>query len=288
VFERFTERARQVIVLAQEETLKLRHDHIGTEHLLLGLAREQEGLAARVLRSLGVTVESVREQLQPGPAPDPDAEPGGRQIPFTPGAKSVLQLGLREAIGLGHNYIGTEHLLLGLIREDDGDGARILTRLGAEPEKIRGELMSMLSGRVFAASRRWQSGQRGRRSDVTSVVGLDHVQLAAPAGCEADARRFFCELLGLTEVAKPEALRQRGGVWFRVGSQQLHLGVQEGFAPARKAHPAILVEQDALDELAQRLQSAGAKVIWDDELDGARRFYTEDPWGNRIELLARA
>ena len=77
-------------------------------------------------------------------------------------------------------------------------------------------------------------------------------------------------------------------MWFSVGSQQLHVGVQEGFAPARKAHPAILVEGDALDELAQRLQSAGAKVIWDDELDGARRFYTEDPWGNRIELLSRA
>jgi len=274
-----------VIVLAQEETVELRHDHIGTEHLLLGLAREQEGLAARVLRSLGVTVESVREQLQPGPAPDPDAEPGGRQIPFTPGAKSVLQLGLREAIGLGHNYIGTEHLLLGLIREDDGDGARILTRLGAEPEKIRGELMSMLSGRVSAASRRWQ---RGQRPGVMSVVGLDHVQLAAPAGCEADARRFFGELLGLVEIEKPQALRARGGVWFGVGSQQLHVGVQEGFVPARKAHPAIRVEPDALDELAQRLDSAGAKILWDDDLDGARRFYTEDPWGNRIELLAQA
>jgi catechol 2,3-dioxygenase-like lactoylglutathione lyase family enzyme len=119
------------------------------------------------------------------------------------------------------------------------------------------------------------------------VIGLDHVQLAAPAGCEEDARRFFGELLGLTEVEKPESLRARGGVWFSLGSQQLHIGVQEGFVPARKAHPAILVEAGALDALAGQLDAAGAVVLWDEELDGARRFFTEDPWGNRIEVLAR-
>lgn len=119
------------------------------------------------------------------------------------------------------------------------------------------------------------------------VLGLDHVQLAAPAGCENDARRFFGELLGLVEVEKPEVLRARGGIWFSLGGQQLHIGVQEGFVPARKAHPAILVEAAALDEIAGRLDAAGAAVLWDEDLNGARRFYTEDPWGNRIELLAR-
>jgi catechol 2,3-dioxygenase-like lactoylglutathione lyase family enzyme len=119
------------------------------------------------------------------------------------------------------------------------------------------------------------------------VLGLDHVQLAAPVGCEEDARRFFGGLLGLAEVEKPEALRARGGVWFGLGSEQLHIGVQEGFVPARKAHPAILVEARALDEIAGRLDAAGAAVRWDEELDGARRFFTEDPWGNRIEVLAR-
>ncbi len=119
------------------------------------------------------------------------------------------------------------------------------------------------------------------------VLGLDHVQLAAPAGCEADARRFFGGLLGLEEVEKPEALQARGGVWFSVGGQQLHIGVQEGFVPARKAHPAIRVEAGALDEIARRLGDAGAVVLWDGELDGARHFFTEDPWGNRIEVLAR-
>jgi catechol 2,3-dioxygenase-like lactoylglutathione lyase family enzyme len=118
------------------------------------------------------------------------------------------------------------------------------------------------------------------------VEGLDHVQVAAPPGCEAKARWFFGELLGLAEVDKPDALRDRGGVWFQAGAGQLHVGVDEAFAPARKAHPALRVQPEALDRLADRLKAAGAQVLWDDALDGARRFYTEDPWGNRIELLA--
>ena len=118
------------------------------------------------------------------------------------------------------------------------------------------------------------------------VVGLDHVQLAAPKGCEADARRFFGELLGLPEVAKPGGLRARGGVWFTLNDQQLHVGVEEPFSPSRKAHVGLRVAPGRLDALAARLRAAGAKVSWDDALPGARRFYTEDPWGNRIEFLA--
>ncbi len=118
------------------------------------------------------------------------------------------------------------------------------------------------------------------------IDGIDHVQVAAPAGCEDDARRFFGELLGLAEVEKPDALRARGGVWFQAGDQQLHVGVEEPFAPARKAHPALRVRPDALDALAARLEAAGATVRWDSALDSIRRFYSEDPWGNRIELLA--
>ncbi len=118
------------------------------------------------------------------------------------------------------------------------------------------------------------------------IEGLDHVQLAAPRGCEKEARWFFGELLELAEVEKPESLRARGGVWFQAGKQQLHVGVEEPFAPARKAHPALRVRPDALDALAARLEAAGARVLWDDALNDARRFYSEDPWGNRIELLA--
>jgi len=118
------------------------------------------------------------------------------------------------------------------------------------------------------------------------VTGLDHVQVAAPQGCEEAARRFYGELLGLPEVRKPEPLRARGGVWFAVGAQQLHIGVEARFQAARKAHPALRVEAAALDELASRLRAAGTEVRWDHELAGVRRFFVADPWGNRVELLS--
>lgn len=117
------------------------------------------------------------------------------------------------------------------------------------------------------------------------LTGLDHVQLAAPAGCEAQAREFFGGLLGLDEVEKPRSLRGRGGVWFNLGAQQLHIGVEGDFAPARKAHPAFQVAAGQLDSLAHRLESAGAEVSWDEEIAGLRRFFSRDPWGNRIELI---
>jgi ATP-dependent Clp protease ATP-binding subunit ClpC len=145
VFERFTERAKQVVVLAQDEARALRHNYIGTEHILLGLLREEEGLAARVLESLDITVEEVRAQVARiiGPGDEPIVS---GQIPFTPRAKKVLELSLREALSLKHNYIGTEHILLGLVRENEGVAARILLDFGADAEKIRNEIMRVLSG----------------------------------------------------------------------------------------------------------------------------------------------
>jgi catechol 2,3-dioxygenase-like lactoylglutathione lyase family enzyme len=119
-------------------------------------------------------------------------------------------------------------------------------------------------------------------------VELDHVQIAAPPGCEPAARRFFGELVGLEELEKPEPLRTRGGAWFRLGERQLHIGVEPGFEPARKAHVALRVAPAELDDLAARLAAADAPVIWDDDLPGERRFYSEDPWGNRIEFLAES
>ena len=143
MFERFTERARQVVVLAQEEARALKHEYIGTEHILLGLLREEEGVAGRVLESLGVTIERVRGEvvriLGIG-----EGESAGR-IPFTQRAKTVLELALREALSLGHNYIGTEHVLLGLISVDEGLGVRILEDFDADPVKVRNEVMRMLS-----------------------------------------------------------------------------------------------------------------------------------------------
>ncbi|MDX6657759.1 MAG: hypothetical protein QOH62_2552 [Solirubrobacteraceae bacterium] len=113
---------------------------------------------------------------------------------------------------------------------------------------------------------------------------IDHIQLAAPPGCEDEARAFYGGLLGLAEVPKPPTLAARGGAWFMVGAQALHIGVEKDFRPARKAHPALACS--AIDELAARLEGAGAPVRWDEELPGVRRFYTADPFGNRIEIIA--
>lgn len=123
---------------------------------------------------------------------------------------------------------------------------------------------------------------------MSALVGLDHVQVAAPAGCEPPARRFYGELLGLPELEKPESLRARGGVWFALGGQQLHVGVQEPFAPARKAHPGLLTRIDELDGLAERLADAGVEVTWDDAIEGVPRFFAADPFGNRLEFVGGA
>jgi Clp amino terminal domain, pathogenicity island component len=144
VFERFTERARQVVVLAQDEARALKHNYIGTEHILLGLIREQEGIAARVLASLRITVEEVRAQVTRIVGQGDEVRTG--QIPFTPRAKKVLELALREALSLGHDYIGTEHILLGLVRLNEGVAAQILLGFGADAEKIRDEVIRTLSG----------------------------------------------------------------------------------------------------------------------------------------------
>lgn len=116
------------------------------------------------------------------------------------------------------------------------------------------------------------------------ISGLDHVQLACPAGAEDLLRQFYGQVLGLPEVAKPAALAGRGGVWFQVGEQQLHCGVETGFRPARKAHPGLRVTD--LEALAERLAQAGSPIDWDDSIPGVRRFHTHDPVGNRLEFLA--
>ncbi|HSC03239.1 MAG TPA: VOC family protein [Solirubrobacteraceae bacterium] len=120
----------------------------------------------------------------------------------------------------------------------------------------------------------------------TRLIGLDHVQVAAPRGSENAARRFYGELLGMPELTKPAVLQARGGVWFACGEHQLHVGVAEPFAPATKAHPALAVRAAEIDRLAERLVEAGSPVQWDDAIAGTRRFFTADPWGNRIELVA--
>ena len=178
MFERFTERARQVVVLAQDEARALKHNYIGTEHLLLGLLREEEGLAARVLESLDITVEEVRAQVARIVGQGDEVTTG--QIPFTPRAKKVLELALREALSLGHNYIGTEHILLGLVRENEGVAARILLDFDADAEKIRNEIIRMLSG----PGRRQQGqggqpGEKAKSSKLLDQFGRNLTKLAA-------------------------------------------------------------------------------------------------------------
>jgi len=144
VFERFTDRARKIVVFAQEEARLLKHDYIGTEHLLLGLIREGEGVAAKTLESMGISLEAIRTGVV-GTVGEGDGAPSGH-IPFTARAKKVLELSLREALQLGHDYIGTEHILLGLIREGEGVAAQVLGKLGADLDRVRASVNLLLSG----------------------------------------------------------------------------------------------------------------------------------------------
>ncbi|HSI92266.1 MAG TPA: Clp protease N-terminal domain-containing protein [Jiangellaceae bacterium] len=150
VFEKFTDRARRVVVLAQEEARMLNHSHIGTEHILLGVVREGEGVGAKALESQGISLETIRREVEGIIGHGEQAE--GGQIPFTTRAKKVLELSLRESLQLGHDYIGTEHLLLGLIREGDGVAAQVLDRLGASEGDVRQQVIRLLADEGAAES----------------------------------------------------------------------------------------------------------------------------------------
>ncbi len=183
MFERFTDRARRVVVLAQEEARMLNHNYIGTEHILLGLIHEGEGVAAKALESLGISLEAVRSQVEEIIGQGQQAPSG--HIPFTPRAKKVLELSLREALQLGHNYIGTEHILLGLIREGEGVAAQVLVKLGADLNRVRQQVIQLLSG--YQGKEPQEAGTGGRSSESgspsTSLV-LDQFgrNLTAAAG----------------------------------------------------------------------------------------------------------
>ena len=168
MFERFTDRARRVVVLAQEEARMLNHNYIGTEHILLGLIHEGEGVAAKALESLGIALEGVRQQVEEIIGQGQQAPSG--HIPFTPRAKKVLELSLREALQLGHNYIGTEHILLGLIREGEGVAAQVLVKLGAELNRVRQQVLQLLSGYQGKEPAEGSSGGRGEGTPSSSLV----------------------------------------------------------------------------------------------------------------------
>jgi ATP-dependent Clp protease ATP-binding subunit ClpA len=173
VFERFDERAHQVVVLAQEESRTLKHNYIGTEHILLGLLREEDGLAARVLDSLDVALDQVRANVVRIVGPGEEITSG--QIPFTPRAKKILELALREALSLGTNHIGTEHILLGLSAEGEGVAARILLDFGVSPEQLREATIAMLSGSAGRERTEVSGGPETPRRTIDSgwLEGLD-------------------------------------------------------------------------------------------------------------------
>ena len=180
MFERFTDRARRVVVLAQEEAKMLNHNYIGTEHILLGLIHEGEGVAAKALESLNISLESVREQVQEIIGQG-QQQPTGH-IPFTPRAKKVLELSLREALQLGHNYIGTEHILLGLIREGEGVAAQVLVKLGADLNRVRQQVIQLLSGfqgkEQVSAGVKEEAGSTQGGSQVLDQFGRNLTQAA--------------------------------------------------------------------------------------------------------------
>jgi len=179
MFERFTDRARRVVVLAQEEARMLNHNYIGTEHILLGLIHEGEGVAAKALESLNISLEAVRQQVEEIIGQGQAAPTG--HIPFTPRAKKVLELSLREALQLGHNYIGTEHILLGLIREGEGVAAQVLQKLGADLNRVRQTVIQLLSGYTGGKGEQTspeQGGQAGQGSMVLDQFGRNLTQLA--------------------------------------------------------------------------------------------------------------
>jgi len=176
MFERFTDRARRVVVLAQEEARALDHNYIGTEHVLLGLLRETEGAACRALEALGVSLEAARQQVEEIIGRG-QQRPSGH-IPFTPRAKKVLELSLREALQLGHDYIGTEHILLGLIREGEGVAAQVLVRLGADLNLVRQKVVELVGGRRVEGGSRVETEERipGRGTIISRQIWLAEIE----------------------------------------------------------------------------------------------------------------
>jgi ATP-dependent Clp protease ATP-binding subunit ClpA len=215
VFERFTEPARQVIVLAQQGTVTLGHDRVDTEHLLLGIVEEPKGLGGRVLESLGITAERVREEMPraAGHGQAVRGEPGaaGRQVPFTPEAKKAMELALREALALGHDYIGSEHLLLGLVRDGDNTALRVMLRCDLEPDQVRERTRAMAKealeerGPIVYMDRSWLDFSAEEALALTRRLAALASRISLELrhhGDEEPTFRVSCELLAAKHVLR--------------------------------------------------------------------------------------
>jgi hypothetical protein len=252
MFERFTDRARRVVVLAQEEARLLNHNHIGTEHILLGLIHEGEGIAYLALTELGISLDAVRAQVEAEIGQGSEA-PGGH-IPFTPRAKKVLELSLREALQLGHNYIGTEHILLGLIREGEGVAAQVLVGLGAGLDRVRGQVVQLLATAGASQAEQVAAGpSRIREQAVTAMV----------AGGPGSYRDEPAELVRVVPLAR-EVFH---GLGFRVvlislevwsGWLDLRYALLPDGPPATPPMPEVALEWRLTDSTTRTYELVGA------------------------------
>jgi ATP-dependent Clp protease ATP-binding subunit ClpC len=254
MFERFTDRARRVVVLAQEEARMLNHNYIGTEHLLLGLIHEGRGVAARALESLGISLEVVRQQVEEIIGLGQQAPSG--HIPFTPRAKKVLELSLREALQLGQDYIGTEHILLGMIREGDGVAAQVLVKLGADLNRVRQQVIQLVTGRhgeEVTGEASWQ-GERARAGlpddAFTRIDALD--QEIAQARREKDAaidRQDFDAVTALHDQEKQllAARAAREKSWMQAAAARPSLASEFGRVNAELARLRAILREYGID-----------------------------------------
>jgi hypothetical protein len=252
MFERFTDRARRVVVLAQEEARLLNHNHIGTEHILLGLIHEGEGVAYLALTELGISLDAVRAQVEAEIGQGSEA-PGGH-IPFTPRAKKVLELSLREALQLGHNYIGTEHILLGLIREGEGVAARVLVGLGAGLDRVRQQVVQLLASAGASQAEQVAAGpSRTRQQAVTAMV----------AGGPGSYRDEPAELVRVVPLAR-EVFH---GLGFRMvlislevwsGWLDLRYALLPDGPPATPPTPEVALDWQLTDSTTRTYELAGA------------------------------
>ena len=271
MFERFTERARRAVVLAQEEARKLDHGYIGTEHLLLGLIREGEGVAAKALESLGISLKTVREQVvaRVGRGQRP---PSGH-IPFTERAKRVLELSLRESGQLGHRYIGTEHVLLAIVREGDGIAAQVLTGLGADLDRVRQQVIELISGQQPQPGHR-PSREAAQVTEVQARLDVEVVPILRVA--DADAAVRWYERLGFTKQWEHRFDPSCPAfVSIACGGARLFLSEHRG-----DARPDTLVGQYVRDVDAVEAEFGRP----DGEPPYGCEFELRDPDGNRLRI----
>ena len=268
MFERFTERSRKVVVLAQEESGRLRHDYVGTEHLLLGLLREGDGVAARALAATGVILVGAREQVE-SIVGYGEREAGG-QVPFTQRSKAALEASLKEAMGMGHNHIGTEHLLLGLLREPEGVAARTLSNLGADPEAVRREVV----GRLGEASRPETREAPGRLERTREVLRRSFSR--QPREDQTPLHKLTGHGRRVVALARDEARRFNHNY---VGTEHLLLGLlADRESVAAQALSSLNV---TLDEVRGQVESI---VGYGEEGTGAQAPFT--PRAKKILQLA--